>query len=406
MPVNRRIPTSALVYPLLSSTLLMLLAGTARPSSAREKMNVAIVGIRSQEILAEDLDTIYSTLIQENRRFPEYHVISTREIEQQLGASASREAALQQALALWEEGKAHYLKLEFDSAIATLEEAMHQLEENPTAPLERVTDTLLYLALSYRGKGEEETASRFLRDLIRLDPDIELDQAMFPPDVLEAVEAARSAVANLPKGRLFVESTPEAEVWVAGKSYGQTPVEISDLPVGRTLVRLSREGYRPRRFAVEVTEEGTKISESLEMELTAQSFDQMLRALHKKHRKEKEALAERFGKFIDADLVLVGDVSLHGQHYNLDVFYCDLRNEPKRCDAFQGPIAIDLSDARNRIIQLSALVRKAVLEPASSAEEATQQAAAQEEKAWPEDALFYEPIPPKKEPWYRGLCLF
>ncbi|RME51937.1 MAG: PEGA domain-containing protein [Deltaproteobacteria bacterium] len=406
MPANRRTPGSAIVYSFLSFTLLSLLAGPPRPSFAREKMNVAIVGIRSQEILAEDLDEIYTTLIQENRRFPEYHVISTREIEQQLGTTATREAALQQALALWETGKAHYLKLEFESAIAALEEAARQLEENPAAPLERVTDTLLYLALSYRGKGEEETASRILRDLIRLDPDIELDQAMFPPDVLEAVEAARSAVANLPKGLLFVESTPPAEVWVAGKSYGQTPVEISDLPIGRTLVRLSREGYRPRRFAVEVTQEGTKVSEALEMELTAQSFDQMLRALHKKRGEEKEALAERFGRFIDADLVVVGDVSLHGQHYNLDVFYCDLRTDPKTCGTFAGPIAIDLSDSRNRIIQLSALVRKAVLEPEPSAGEAAKEAAAEAEKEWPDDALFYEPIPPKKEAWYHGLCLF
>ena len=69
-----------------------------------------------------------------------------------------------------------------------------------------------------------------------------------------ATPASQSAPSHAPLGALVVESRPAgATVYFNNKSLGQTPLAVTDLPVGSGTVRLELAGYRSWSSTVQVT---------------------------------------------------------------------------------------------------------------------------------------------------------
>jgi PEGA domain len=86
-----------------------------------------------------------------------------------------------------------------------------------------------------------------------------------------ATPASQSAPSQAPLGALVVESRPAgATVYFNNKPLGQTPLAVTDLPVGSGTVRLELAGYRSWSSTVQVTA-GTRerVAASLER-VTAQ----------------------------------------------------------------------------------------------------------------------------------------
>ena len=61
------------------------------------------------------------------------------------------------------------------------------------------------------------------------------------------------ATAGPTEGRLQVTTIPsDARVTVDGIGWGQTPLTIEHLPIGKRTVRVTREGYMSQQFQVDL----------------------------------------------------------------------------------------------------------------------------------------------------------
>ena len=89
-----------------------------------------------------------------------------------------------------------------------------------------------------------------------------------PADVPPAKTARASARPPAPTGRLVVRSTPPgALVVVDGRPRGQTPLTVSDLPLGRHTLEVARSGFVPRRETATLT--ASEASRTVDLQLEA-----------------------------------------------------------------------------------------------------------------------------------------
>lgn len=114
-----------------------------------------------------------------------------------------------------------------------------------------VVDTFNAQATTFALLGDREAAQSAWTRALALDPGHRLP-ADATPRVKKIFDAVLKGWTNPPMGQLTVYSTSgAAEVWVDGVPRGAAPLTI-DVPAGRHLVRVYREGFRAWGGAVEV----------------------------------------------------------------------------------------------------------------------------------------------------------
>ncbi len=168
------------------------------------------------------------------------------------------------------DAKIAYDNLDYDAALAKYQEALESMVKSPlgasSKQLAEAWQFIAIIALQNGGKTQAKKAQdAFVKALVH-DPSIQVDAKTYGADVKKVFDKAVAEVAKQGKSTLKVESTPGgADVTLAGRLLGTTPVEPIELPVGQHLITFARPGYEPAAVVVELTRNGATASGTLSL---------------------------------------------------------------------------------------------------------------------------------------------
>ncbi len=169
--------------------------------------------------------------------------------------------ALERARTLLESGRDAYMNLDFAGAVRDLNDAVSEFDraQSVLGHPDDVARALLYLGASLVVEGRARDAESTFRRLHVQMPEIRPDPNVFNPEIVGRFEAARPRSSHRHGASIRVESDPPgAIVHVDFQLRGETPIEVSGLPAGEHVVRVSRFGGIPFVQRVSVAARGSE----------------------------------------------------------------------------------------------------------------------------------------------------
>ncbi|MFH1653883.1 MAG: PEGA domain-containing protein, partial [Pseudomonadota bacterium] len=108
----------------------------------------------------------------------------------------------------------------------------------------KLLDAMLLRMLVAKALNEEEIISSLAAEVVRIDPNINLETGDLPPSLAKRVEDARAKLFEAGSGKIKITSNPKSvELFINGVSQGMTPVSFEKMPVGEYLVTLKASHY-------------------------------------------------------------------------------------------------------------------------------------------------------------------
>ncbi|MDP2340936.1 MAG: PEGA domain-containing protein [Deltaproteobacteria bacterium] len=187
--------------------------------------------------------------------------------------------------------------------------------------INEVVDTLEKQATTFALQGETASAKQSYDKALALDPGFRL-AADAPPRAKKIFDDVVKGWRTPPMGQLTVYATTgAAEVWVDGVPRGASPLTL-DVPAGRHLVRVYREGYRAWGGAVDV-KKGSESTAQAALKPTAgfAKLDELLGRLSRNP--ENAQNVSDVVRFLKVDRVLLTLVEVQGPIANVSGFYVD-----------------------------------------------------------------------------------
>jgi hypothetical protein len=132
----------------------------------------------------------------------------------------------------------------FKLAIEKYQKAMRLIGEKKelAQTKQELFQTMTSLALTYFTIQENAKAEKQLEDLIKINPNQELDPEFYPPKFMEIFRGVQATWL----GRLVVDSSPaKAAVLLGANALGQTPLTVEKVLKGTYALKLELKGYAP-----------------------------------------------------------------------------------------------------------------------------------------------------------------
>ncbi|WP_241758908.1 PEGA domain-containing protein [Pyxidicoccus parkwayensis] len=205
---------------------------------------------------------------------PEQDVLTATEFGERLFPQSTRSFEdLQRQL---EAAQDHFYEGRNGKADQALNEALQQIIRLPVGEprWKLFVDAQLLQALNYRAMGKAKESDNAFRNVLRLQPDYELDPDMFAPSVRQGFDKLRRELAKARKVKLSVKSTqPASEVYLDGLKMGQTPLtlEVAAGTYDITLVKGTTTSF-PRQVQVQGTDMPLLIDVAYEGSVSASPF--------------------------------------------------------------------------------------------------------------------------------------
>lgn len=118
-------------------------------------------------------------------------------------------------------------------------------------------DAFIKLAKTRFFDGDLDGAKDALRYVFVLDPKVEFDETIFPPQMKKMVIEAKLLYETLGPGKLAIDSDPSgAVVWLNGQKLDHPTPTTADAPPGPNYVSVLHRGYAPLTSIVEVNGSG------------------------------------------------------------------------------------------------------------------------------------------------------
>ncbi len=146
----------------------------------------------------------------------------------------------------YQNGREAFNKLELDSAILTLSDAVDQLiAVLPYIKKQELADAMMALAVAQQQRNKIPAMQSTLRRLVTWRPTYQVDSDQFPPAINDPLEAARSYQTQQPQGLVKVLSEPTgAQVFVDGEFAGTAPMTVEHLTVGEHYITFKKLGFK------------------------------------------------------------------------------------------------------------------------------------------------------------------
>lgn len=168
----------------------------------------------------------------------------------------SPEAALAGLDAAHEAARAAYVRGDYQGSARALRALVERVEELPdgAARFGRWTRAMLRLARTELNLGHEQAARGVLERLLRADPDVVVDRALYPASFASAVDRLRAQIATASTGTLAISSAPDgARVFLNGRELGPAPVTVR-VPPGEHRLSGAHGALRTGPRVIEVGE--------------------------------------------------------------------------------------------------------------------------------------------------------
>lgn len=205
-----------------------------------------------------------------------------------------------------------FRELEDTAALTLVAEATAQLSAVSQSPdaIGLLAEAHLLAGAIFLARNRIDAAQARLRRALQLDPSVIAPIDRYAPRVRTELAALRDNPG--PEQRLSVqlaEHYPGAEVFIDGRRRGPAPIVLTDVPIGRHLVRVSAPGRRTFHTTVQLTRsEPATISARLTPDPEVSRFARVAEWLNDDQRRA-EALA-LLARRADAQAVLLTEVRL------------------------------------------------------------------------------------------------
>lgn len=146
----------------------------------------------------------------------------------------------------YQNGQESLRNLNLDQAAAQLADAVDQLVAVlPYIKKQELADAMLAVAVVQQQKGNLKAMQATLRRLLIWRTNYELDTSVFPQQIAEPLQQARTEVGQLPQGQIKVLCEPSgSQVFVDGDFAGVAPTNLNNLTVGEHYVTFKKLGYK------------------------------------------------------------------------------------------------------------------------------------------------------------------
>ncbi|WP_350099731.1 PEGA domain-containing protein [Myxococcus sp. SDU36] len=160
--------------------------------------------------------------------------------------------------------------------LQAVDEALQQITRLPVgdARWKLYVEAQLLHGLNYRAMGKQKESDTAFRNVLRLQPEYQLNPDFFAPSVRQNFDKLRKELAQTRKVKLSVKSTlPAADVHLDGLKLGQTPLSLDAVPgtYHLTLVKGDTTSF-PRHIQVQGTETPLLIDVAYEGSVSASPF--------------------------------------------------------------------------------------------------------------------------------------
>jgi hypothetical protein len=180
-----------------------------------------------------------------------------------------------------------------------------------------------------QARGEVEEAKLAILNLIALAPTFELDRKKYPQGFLSLkAQVATSRNAQL-RGNIAVKTRPAgARVFLNGEFQGFSPLTLQTLPIGKTMIRVEKPGFRQVGTMIEVTPDDVEFSPELIASSGFKAFDALMDRLAAEALKDKGgATMASVGKTLGLDRGLVTIVkNLESGGTEVTIAYFELKS--------------------------------------------------------------------------------
>jgi hypothetical protein len=156
-------------------------------------------------------------------------------------------ASLQEANALFDQGKEAYDNLDPEAAATKFEAAAKAYEKHPDAMNPRqLARTYIFLGASQLLNGDKANAKDSFSRALAAHTSTQPEQELFGSDVVSAFNTALQEFTGAKLGSLQIDSSPSgARVTVGGEDVGVTPLKDVPIHPGSVPVVISLPGYKP-----------------------------------------------------------------------------------------------------------------------------------------------------------------
>lgn len=232
------------------------------------------------------------------------------------GVEATTAAGLAQARQRAREGKKLFDELDAKAAEVKFRQAADLFEANVgglSTPGDLI-GTYLFLAQVFFATEREVLARDIFKRVVQLQPDLVLDKAKFPTNMIATFEDVKKTLLASPLGSLKVESSPSpAVVYLDGRERGKTPLDLVNIPAGVHTLSVRRPGYAPLVRPVDVVSFRV---DRIDAQLQLERHPMLDIALTPKGPETKDALGTTVTDYVAAvakaarlDIVFVGRVT-------------------------------------------------------------------------------------------------
>ncbi len=167
------------------------------------------------------------------------------------------EKAKSRGMRRFEEAKKLFADFNMEEAIPKFKSAESIMSKHvdKMADLSLLSEILLYLGASYKMLDEEESARPYLLRYISMNPDKDIDEDKFAPEIVDYFHKLKDDFLMMPNGSLVFKTNPAgAQVFLDGKLAGLTPLRVVGVTAGKHYYRLHMVGYRDKGGVTEVEE--------------------------------------------------------------------------------------------------------------------------------------------------------
>lgn len=190
-------------------------------------------------------------------------------------------------------------------------------------------DAWAMYAATLQARGDVEEAKLAVLNLLSLAPTHELDRKRYSQDFLTLKAQVGSSRNAQLRGNLHVKSRPAgARVYLNGEFQGFSPITLQTLPIGKTMVRVEKPGFRQVGSMLEVTPDETEYTPELIASSGFKSYDAMMDRLAAEAIKDKGgATMASIGKTLGLDRGIIAVLKdLDGGGTEVTLGYFELRS--------------------------------------------------------------------------------
>lgn len=244
-----------------------------------DRLKIAVVEMHDAKLKPEIIEKVTDTIREELTLRDRFQVLSKESTQSYFKNNpnfAQKEIFSNQLNRYIEQAKEFYLNFSFKEATHLLENTIYTYREAKTPLTDAFSLTEAYVELGniYVGSNNEKKAMETFQEAVRLNPELQITEAKYPPKTVKTFQSAREEfLKKAGYASLEINSPTAANVSINGVAHGQTPLKIDRFTTGEHFILLTQAGYKPQALKLQVGAEG--IQQKVDLESTVASSSQV-----------------------------------------------------------------------------------------------------------------------------------